>query len=243
MVKFKHFGVRVASVAMLSVVFLSCGNSSADFCSGIRSVADFTNRFSLGLDNFPENEYSQLRLDALDTYDVVMEAARESDQPDDAVRLSLSIQKFIDQMDKVDWDVTRAIQDTGAVEAAATLGSSATLLRANSVEAYVIERCGLPSTLPLNNSIDTLPMPSIPQPTETEPPSDTIDQDSEHFATGMLLATIYGVELSQFEATCLGRELDGVVDVTSNSASSQLYVTQFQKAFDVCEVGFTIPID
>lgn len=221
----------------------SCSNDDSDFCVGINSVADFVNRFSLGLDNFPETEYTQLRLDALDTYDVVMTAVRDAEDSGDAVRLSRSLKKFISEMDKVDWDVTRALQEESSVAAATELGTAESLARANSVEAFVINRCGLPSTLPSNVAVDTLPLPAIPGPTDTEPPSDTIDQDSEHFATGMLLGSVYGLSLSEFEATCLGRELDGVVDVTSTNANSSAYVGQFQRAFDVCEVPFTIPQD
>ena len=234
---------RGVALTLVVSIAVSCSSNTSDFCTGINSVADFVNRFSLGLDNFSETEYSQLRLDALDTYDVVMTAVKDSEDSSDAVRLSRSLKKFITEMDKVDWDVTRALEDQKSVAAAAELGSSQSLARANSVEAFVIGRCGLPSTLPSNIAIDTLPLPSIPSPTDTEPPSDTIDQDSEHFATGMLLGSIYGLSLSQFEATCLGRELDGVVDVTSTSANSSAYIVQFQRAFDVCEVQFTIPRD
>lgn len=198
-------------------------------------------RFSLGLDNFSETEYSQLRLDALDAYDVVMVAVKESKDPADAVRLSRSLKKFINEMDKVDWDVTLALNDEKSVSAASEIGSPESLVRANSVEAYVISRCGLPSTLPSNIAPDTLPLPSIPGPTDTEPPANTIDQDSEHFATGMLLGSIYGLSLSQFEATCLGRELDGVVDLSASNANSSAYIAQFQRAFDTCEVPFTVP--
>lgn len=232
---------RGVGLALVVSAMAACSSNKADFCTGVKSVADFVNRFSLGLDNFSETEYSQLRLDALDTYDVVMSAVKDSEDSSDAVRLSRSLKKFITEMDKVDWDVTRALENQTSVAAAAELGTAQSLNRANSVEAFVIGRCGLPSTLPSNIAVDTLPLPSIPGPTDTEPPSDTIDQDSEHLATGMLLGTIYGLSLSQFEATCLGRELDGVVDVTSTSATSSAYVVQFQKAFDVCEVPFTIP--
>lgn len=221
----------------------ACGSTKDNFCNGVSSVAGFTSRFSLGLDNFSENEYSQLRLDALDTYDIVMEAVRESKDSVDAVRLSRTLSKFINEMDKVAWDVTRALKNEQIVAAAAELGSSETLVRANSVEAFVISRCGLPSTVASNAVTDTLPMPSIPGPTDTEPPSDTIDQDSEHFATGMLLGSIYGIELSQFEATCLGRELDGVVDLSGANADASLYVAQFQRAFDTCEIPYRIPAD
>lgn len=230
-------------VALVVALLSACGASGGDFCSGITSVAGFTNRFSLGLDNFSENEYSQLRLDALDTYDVVMEAVRDSKDSSDAVRLSRSLDKFISEMDKVEWDVTRALNNTQIVAAAAELGSPETLVRANSVEAFVITRCGLPSTVASNSATDTLPMPSIPGPTDTEPPSDTIDQDSEYFATGMLLGSLYGVELSQFEATCLGRELDGVVDLSSSTSNSSAYIAQFQRAFDVCEIPYRISTD
>jgi hypothetical protein len=231
---------RCGLVLLTALSLTSCGNNNSEFCSGITSVADFTNRFSMGLDNFPENEYAQLRLEALDTYDVIMEAVRNSEDSSDAVRLSRTLSKFINVMDSVDWDVTRALQNPEAIETSVELGSAESLRRANAVESFVISKCGLPSTLAPNSPLETLPLPSIPGPTDTEPPSGTIDQDSEYFSTGMFFGSLYGLDLSQFEATCLGRELEGV-DISETASNSDATIAQMQRAFDDCEIGFTVP--
>lgn len=229
------------AVASFSLAFSSCSTETSDFCSGVSSVSGFTSRFVLGLDNFSENQYAQLRLDALDVYDTVMHAVENSENSGDAARLSIDLKNFINEMDKVSWDITRALQVPTAVRTATDLGTPETLTRANAVEAYVISECGLPSTVPFVASADTMPSPVIPAPTATDPPTNTINQNSEYRATGVILGTIYGLTLSDYEAECLGRELDGVVDTSTISGDSRQYTTQFQRAFDACETGFVIP--
>jgi len=164
------------------------------------------------------------------------------DQPEDSdsTRLYVKLQKFTSIMEKLSWDFSEAILDVDASDAAANLGTPDSLREANAVESFVITTCGMPSTVPFEATVDTLPSPSIPGPTATDPPSSNQNQKSENLATGKVLAGIYGVSISDSEAQCLGSLLGDVVDATSASADSAQYAQQFQKAFDVCGINVAV---
>jgi hypothetical protein len=43
--------------------------------------------------------------------------------------------------------------------------------------------------------------------------------------------------------SCIGRELQDIVDVTSATSNADQYVQQYQKAFDTCEIDFQVPTE
>jgi hypothetical protein len=88
-----------------------------------------------------------------------------------------------------------------------------------------------------------LPSPSIPGPTQTDPPTNTINESSQDNALGAIVASLFQLNLSPAQTSCLGEELQGVVDVSSSSANLAQYQGQFQKAFDACLIDFTVPVD
>lgn len=231
--------ISVLSVGLMS----SCASSDGTFCSSAISVPSFTLQFAQGLDNFSEDQYEQLRLDSLDARETVNDVAVLSSAPAGASALVIKINEFVSAMDEVDWDVTVALQSALAVAAATELGSAETLSQANTVDAFVISQCGLPSTLaPLEGSVETLPSPSIPSPTQTDPPALAPNEEAEQRELGRTVATIFALTLSQDSLVCLGSQLVGITDVSSASANLAQYQGQFQKAFDRCDIDFKVPV-
>ena len=243
MVRLKLLPTSFALV-VLALTTVSCSSSRALPCEGIHSVSGFITNFSQGLDNFSEDQYTQLRLDTLDAYDTVSAATKDSNSSLDAFRLQSTLKSFVSIMDVVDWDVSQAIANPQAMKAAAELGTQESLKRANTVESFVIEKCGLPSTIVVGvDGAVRLPDPSIPSPTATDPTTDTINEKSETTALGEMVANIFSLTLSAGEVQCLGSTLTGVADFSSSAADIAEYQSQFQSAFDSCGIQFTIPKD
>jgi hypothetical protein len=145
-------------------------------------------------------------------------------------------------MDEIDWDVNRALEVSEAVSAAVDLGSEETLRQANTVEGQLVSKCGLPSTqAPPNNPEITLPMASIPSPTATDPVINSLNDSSELTVFGKMVATQFGLTITNSEATCLGTSLSDIYDVSSPDTDNVQYQRQFQRAFDNCGIDFAIP--
>lgn len=235
---------RTLCISVVSIGLVGCGSGAADFCSGITSVAGFTTRFAQGLDNFSENQYSQLRIDTEKAREAVNHVAVQNVDSAEASDLAKKINVFISSMEKVNWDVSLALSDAEAVNAAQSLGTPASLTQANTVESLLIGECGLPSTVVANDqSRDTLPSPSIPGPTQTDPPTNTISETSQDDALGSTVAALFRLTLSPAQTSCLGAALQGVVDVSGGNANLAQYQGQFQAAFDSCSINFTVPVE
>jgi len=230
----------IVSVASVS----ACGGESASLCDSPISAPSYTMRFSQGLDNFSEDQYEQLRLDSLDVLETINAVAVDPDSPEDASKLAIKINSFVAAMDDVDWDVSIALLTNEAVEAASRLGTVETLAQANTIDAFVISQCGLPTTLaPIAGPTETLPSPPIPSPTQTDPPTAPPNDESEAREQGRLVADVFGLKLSENEMVCLGSSLADVVDVSGANANMAQYQGQFQKAFDACNISFKVPVE
>jgi hypothetical protein len=220
------------TAVLLALSLAACSGNDSSFCKGISSVAGFTTQFGQGLDNFSESEYSQLREETKKVRDVVNQLAVNNSSSTEASELTKKLNIFISSMDEVQWDVSLALMNSEAVSAALTLGSAATLTQANTVESLLIGECGLPSTVVGDGQgVDTLPSPSIASPTQTDPPTNTINETSQDDALGATVATLFGLNLSPAQTNCLGESLQGVVDVSSSNANLAQYQSQFQKAY------------
>lgn len=220
-----------------------CVARSSDFCSGVTSVAGFTSLFSQGLDNFSENQYSQLRNETEKTRDIVNHIAIKNVGSAEAAQLAMKINVFISAMEKLNWDVSIALSDDVAASAALSLGTSTSLTEANTVESLLIGECGLPSTSVVTDQTrDTLPSPSIPSPLQTDPPTNTINESSQDDALGAIVASLFRLTLSPAQTSCLGAALQGVVDVSGDNSNLAQYQGQFQKAFDSCSIDFDVPV-
>ena len=223
-------------------VLTSCSSDSDSSCSSIISISDFVSGFSQGLDNFSEDRYAQLRADSNAAYERTVNAVTEESVTNEASAVAKKISSFISVMEKVDWDVNRALELGEAVSAAVDLGSESTLREANTVEASLVNKCGMPSTqAPPNESEITLPMTPIPSPTATDPTVDTVSDSSELTVVGKMIATQFGLSISDSEATCLGTSLSDVYDVSEPETSDSQYQRQFQRAFDNCGIDFSLP--
>jgi hypothetical protein len=221
----------------------SCSNESDVLCSSNVSISDYVAGFSQGLDNFSENRYDQLRVDSHSVYERTVNAVSDESVNTEAVSVASKISAFISVMDTVEWDVSRALVVADAITAAMALGSEATLREANAVEGQLVTRCGMPSSLaPPNNAEVTLPMNPIPSPTATDPTMNTVNDSSELSVLGKTVATQFGFTVSEGEASCLGRSLSGIYDVSGPDSNNAQYQSQFQRAFDSCGIVFIVPV-
>lgn len=230
-------------VALLSFL-MSCGTSVVDLCSQAVSVPSYTTRFIMGLDNFGEDQYENLRTDTIRTRETVALLFELYPEDENVVAVLKKIDDFASAMDATNWDVSVALRDSEAVQGAVLLGGAETISQANQIDALVISLCGLPSTFVPNEATgDTLPMPWIPGPTDTEPESTLTDDASELYALGEMVGTLFQLTLTPEEVECIGNELVNVVDKSDATSNSAQYQAQFQRAFDNCSVAFTVPID
>jgi hypothetical protein len=71
------------------------------------------------------------------------------------------------------------------------------------------------------------------------PPND----ESEAREAGRLVASVYNLTLSDNDMVCLGSELSDIVDVSGANANLAQYQGQFQKAFDACNINFSVPVE
>lgn len=233
----------VVVVALLSFL-MSCGTSVVDLCSQAVSVPSYTTRFIMGLDNFGEDQYENLRTDTIRTRETVALLFELYPEDENVVAVLKKIDDFASAMDATNWDVSVALRDSEAVQGAVLLGGAETISQANQIDALVISLCGLPSTFVPNEATgDTLPMPWIPGPTDTEPESTLTDDASELYALGEMVGTLFQLTLTPEEVECIGNELVNVVDKSDATSNSAQYQAQFQRAFDNCSVAFTVPID
>ena len=222
-------------------LLVSCSSETEALCSSNISISDYVASFSQGLDNFSEDRYSQLRSESNAAYERTVNAVTDDVISVEATSVATTISAFISVMDTVDWDVTRALDISEAIAAAEALGSESTLRQANAVEGQLVTRCGLPSSIaPPNNAENTLPMAPIPSPTATDPIVSPLDDSSELTVIGKMIATQFGLTITDNEATCLGLALSDTYDVSSPDTDNAQYQRQFQRAFDSCGIDFTI---
>lgn len=233
----------VMCVASLCVVLVACGpRASGDLCRGRVSVADWVLQFGQGLANFDDSAATQLEADSLSVLDVVLAARSAERGGKDAAALSEEVADFVAAMNSLDWSVSAALDDAGAISAADALGTEEALRRANVVEAAVLTECGtVPTIVQPSDTAETLPFPSVPSPTATDPDSAPPDEESEARALGTEVGNAFGLTLSDEQVVCLGRSLNGVTDATGAMAGPGQYQSQFQSAFDACGIDFEVP--
>ncbi len=221
---------------------MSCSSGPEAVCSSNISISDYVAGFSQGLDNFSEDRYSLLRTESNSAYERTVNAVTDDVITTEATSVASKISAFISVMDKVDWDVTRALNVSDAITAAEALGSESTLRQANAVEGQLVARCGLPSSIaPPNMPENTLPMNPIPSPTATDPTTNTVSDSSELSVIGKMIANQFGLLITDTEAECLGESLSGIYDVSGPETNNAQYQRQFQRAFDGCGIVFDIP--
>lgn len=237
----KPLRFSIAVVVACCLTFVSCSSDSS-FCAKVTSVAGFTMQFSQGLDNFSETQYATLQSETFGARESVNHAAVAHPDSEEAADLAKKINVFISSMETLKWEMSVAISDSTAVEAALKLGSPESLTQANTVESLLIAECGLPSLVVNTDQASvTLPGPSIPSPLQTDPPTNTINEMSQDDALGATVAALFNLTISPAQTRCLGSALQGIVDVSSGSSNLAQYQGQFQKAFDECSIKFTVP--
>lgn len=237
---------RALLVCGLLVAVTGCAGDSVDpLCAGRVSVPEFVLMFEQGLPNFGEDDILDLEADSLSVLDVLL-AARELDAEAGSAAevLSATVADFVASMNGDDWSLTRAVGNERTLARAEALATDESLRLANTVEAKVIEVCGtVPTAAPPALTAETLPYPSVPSPTDTEPPADAPNDEKEHEALGTMVGTMFGLVLDPVQVRCIGKELSGVIDATEALSGPGQYAGQFQGAFDTCGIDFVVPQD
>ena len=229
------------TVLIAPSLLVSCASNSESLCTNKGSVAAVVVSLQQGLENFSESELLILRIELSSAIDTSVQVAKSNSEVIDAVKFSISAKKLMTKLDEISWSLSEVLISEAVISASRNLSTSESLRQANVVESFIIGQCGMTSVVENVVVPDTLPMPGIAAPTATDPPTNTINQQSENEATGMVLASIFGLSLSIGEAACLGSAMDGVVDVTAVGGSVDQYSAQFQKAFNGCNIDFVIP--
>ena len=234
------------SVVVAVLVATGCSSDSRSLCDGPTSVAGYVTGFDQGLGNLEADQYLGLRLEtegARSTLQLVRDDADASEAEKEAARrLDLLIESFEARMDNANWDISVGLENQETVGIVDAVGRPETLADANVVESLVIERCGLPPIVPNDpETADSLPGPPIPAPTATDPPTDTVDERSEARSLGTTVGEIFGLTLDDAQVVCLGLALEGVYDASGAATTPEKYQSQFQSAFDRCEIDFTVP--
>jgi hypothetical protein len=235
------------ATAVLASLLAGCGTPGAGECADISSVSGFVVNLSIGIDNRAEDQFGQFRSDTMRAHDLVLAVAEGGfeatpETMEVAAVLAADLGEFIARMDDLLWDVTQAAFDAATYSAWEAASSREALVRANMVEAAVIDRCGLPEVVsPEGDGPVVLPFPAIPSPTATDPPTAPIDEDSEALAMGRVLAEIYLLELDEDQLLCLGRQMQNFENMVRPDYDDERYVTQFRRAFSNCNIDFVPP--
>lgn len=238
-------GVGALSL-ILAVSTVGCAARVESLCDVPASVAGYVTGFDQDLGNLEADQFLGLRVETVAARATLrLVAADESADPEirsAAEGLESLVGSFESRLDEANWDISVGLEDSATREIVDQIGSPETLKMANLVESLVIERCGLPPIVPNDpDTADSLPGPSIPPPTATDPPTDTIDERSEARSLGTTIGETFGLTLDDTQVVCLGLALEGVYDASGSATGPEKYQSQFQAAFDRCEIDFTVP--
>ena len=232
-----------ALVIMSFSTLASCSafSTSDDLCGSKASVADFLTSLRDGVGAIADSQYASIRMSAFDAYDATVEAMDNEDTRSAASALQPRLQRFVQEMDDLSWDLSVVADSVEALEAITALNSEDSLQQANVVDAYMISRCGTASTVVQNPGVEiTLPGPVISQPNDSLPLTEEPNERSEAASLGFTVATAFNLTLSESEMVCLGTALTGVYDASGDSKNIDQYTQQFQSAFNNCNIDVVI---
>ena len=232
-----------ALVIMSFSTLASCSafSTSDDLCGSKVSVADFLTSLRDGVGAIADSQYASIRMSAFDAYDATVEAMDNEDTRSAASALQPRLQRFLQEMDDLSWDLSVVADSVKALEAITALNSEDSLQQANVVDAYMISRCGTASTVVQSPGVEiTLPGPVISQPNDSLPLTEKPNERSEAASLGFTVATAFNLTLSESEMVCLGTALTGVYDASGDSKNIDQYTQQFQSAFNNCNIDAVI---
>ena len=228
-------------LVMFTLVSCSAFSSNSDVCSSRVSVADFLTSLRDGVGAIADSQYAVVRMSAFDAYDATVLAMDNEETRSAAALLQPRLQRFVQEMDELSWDLSVVADSSDAVDALAMLNSGDSLQQANAVDAYMISRCGTASTTEQTPGVEiTLPGPAISQPDDSLPLTDAPNERSEAAALGFTVATSFNLTLSETELVCLGTALTGVYDASGAGKNIDQYTQQFQSAFSNCNIDVVI---
>lgn len=232
-------------IAVGIVMLVGCDSrASTTACSSTIDISSILYGLTNGSDIVGAMTSSELHNDierslyALDALDVdASDAIKRRTQ-----QVRLSFQELSKALDKVEWDIAAVATNSNVQAAMTKFGDKVVSDAIAVVNEYTQSLCGVSTSLPAGDaSGSTLPLPEQPSPTATDPPMGVTDNASDARATGVLVATLFGLTITDAQVNCLGSALQGIVDVSSATASIEQYQGQFQKAFDTCAIDFKVP--
>lgn len=228
-------------LAMFTLVSCSAFSSNSDVCSSRVSVADFLVSLRDGVGAIADSQYAVIRMTAFDAYDATVVAMENEETRTAAELLQPRLQKFVQEMDDLSWDLSVVADSDEALDAISVLNSEDSLQHANMVDAFMISRCGTASTVMMNSGVEeTLPGPVISQPNDSLPLTNAPDERSEAASLGFTVATAFNLTLTETEMVCLGTALTGVYDASGAGKNIDRYTQQFQSAFDNCNIDVVL---
>lgn len=227
-------------------VLVSCSSSdSLPVCTSTMDISRILNRLGSESDMVGGMTSSDLHND-LERSLYVLELLTKSASSDVTARVTQVKTALLDlsaALDEVDWDIATAATNSKVQSALAAFSDKTVADASVIVSDYTQSLCGTKSSIAISNDASTLPLPIQPSPTATDPPMGLTDNASDAHATGLLVATLFGITATEVQINCLGAALQGIQDVTSASETLEQYQRQFQKAFDSCEIDFRVPKD
>lgn len=235
--------VARSSLVAVALFLVGCSafSSKSDTCDSRVSVADFLMSIRDGVGTIADSQYASIRMSAFDAYDATVEAMDNEDTRSAASVLQPRLQRFVQEMDDLSWDLSVVADSIEALEAITALNSEDSLQQANVVDAYMISRCGTASTVVQSPGVEiTLPGPVISQPNDSLPLTEEPNERSEAASLGFTVATAFNLTLSESEMICLGTALTGVYDASGSNKNIDQYTQQFQSAFNNCNIDVVI---
>lgn len=235
----------VIAFVVSALGLVSCGDSTSPEteCSNRVPIAMVTQTLREQADFVGDISSNSLRDDLRHTI-ATLELAEASASKEVASSLGVvrkSLESLKEALQQTGWDIANAMSYE-AVTGALTDLESADVARANIVvDSYFLQRCGAGAFVVEESSVQTLPTPTGASPSDSEPVTGVVDNDSDARAIGLIVGQLFGLTLDTSQVDCLGSQLQSFVDLSDSTSSASQYQRQFQKAFDACSIDFVVP--
>ncbi len=231
-------------IGSLALMMGCASNQSTALCAKTLDITGLFYELSNGSDMIGAMTSTEVRNDidqSLYALDAIDEKASDNIK-DRTQQVRSFFLELSTALDEVEWDVAVAVTDSRVQSLLAKSSDKALGDAVIVVNEYRQSICDVAPTIPLGvEPLSTMPFPEQPSPTATDPSMGVTDNASDVRATGVTVATLFGLTITDEQVDCLGAALQGIVDVSSSTASLEQYQGQFQKAFDECAIDFEVP--
>lgn len=225
---------------------VGCGEvADVTECGERVAVALVTQTVREGADVVGSTDGARLSLDLEETL-AVLDRAKESAPSSVATEievLTAALSGLRDALDARGWDLAGVAEDEAVQAALGAIDDDPVQVANAVVESYLTAECGSALADTGSESALTLPTPTGLVPADDGPPTGVVDNESDALALGSIVALSFGLDLPVEQLQCLGTELLDVVDLSDETSSTAAYLRQFQRAFDACDIAFTVPVE